>query len=78
MTLAGMIIILKGIFPYMGLFKPRVENGIALNKTKFKFCQDTIEFAGLKITPSGISPSGKLLSSIKNFPTPTNMVYGLS
>ena len=29
------------------------ENGIVLNETKFKFCQDTVEFAGLKITPSG-------------------------
>ena len=63
------------IWDYLSLC---VANGIALNETKFKFCQDTIEFAGLKITPSGISPSGKLLSSIKNFQTPTNMVYGLS
>ena len=53
---------------YLGLC---AKSGIVINETKFKFCQDIVEFAGLQITPSGITPSDKLLSAIKNFPIPT-------
>ena len=35
------------------------KNGIVISKAKFQFCQETIEFAGLLITPDGISPSQK-------------------
>ena len=48
------------------------SNGIVINLKKFQFCQDTVEFAGLSITPTGVSPSEKTLSAIRNFPTPTN------
>ena len=44
------------------------KNGIVLNKHKFQFCQDTISFAGLKITSSNVVPSDALLDSIRNFP----------
>ncbi|XP_077969846.1 uncharacterized protein LOC144424396 [Styela clava] len=50
-----------------------VQKGIVFNPDKFKFCQDTIIFAGLKITPAGIAPAPALLDSIKNFPPPTNI-----
>ena len=49
------------------------DNGITLNKDKFQFCKDTVDFAGLKVTPSGIQPSDKILDSIKNFPKPTDI-----
>jgi hypothetical protein len=49
------------------------KNGIVINKNKFVFCQNTVEFAGLTITPHGISPSPKLLASIKDFPSPKNL-----
>ena len=49
-----------------------VNNGIVANLKKFQFCEDTVEFAGLSITPSGVAPSEKILSAIRNFPTPTN------
>ena len=49
------------------------ENGITLNEDKFQFCQDTVEFGGLKITQHGICPSEKILSAIRNFPKPTNI-----
>ena len=44
------------------------KNGITLNKEKFKFCEDTVEFAGLKLTPSGILPSDAIIAAIKDFP----------
>jgi len=49
------------------------ENGIVLNPEKFKFCRDTVKFAGLLLTPEGISPSPEILSAIKDFPTPTDL-----
>ena len=36
------------------------NNGIVANSNKFQFCKDTVEFAGLTITPSGITPSTNL------------------
>ena len=30
------------------------KNGIVLNREKFQFCQDTVQFGGLQIMPSGI------------------------
>ena len=49
------------------------KNGITINLDKFKFCQDTVEFAGLKLTPNGVEPSDAILSSIANFPTPQDI-----
>ena len=49
------------------------KNGIVLSKDKFQFCQDTVEFSGLTITQSGIEPSQKILSAIKDFPTPSSI-----
>lgn len=49
------------------------ENGVTLNPSKFQFCQDEVEFAGLSITTSGIRPSKKFLDAILNFPTPINI-----
>ena len=42
------------------------KNGITINEGKFQFCQDTVTFAGLKITPEGICPSDKILSAIRD------------
>ena len=49
------------------------RNGITINEAKFVFCQDTVTFAGLKITPNGICPSDELLAAIRNFPTPRDI-----
>jgi len=38
--------------------------GIVLNPEKFQFCVDIAQFAGLQITPTGLTPSEKLLASI--------------
>ena len=50
-----------------------VDNGIVINTSKFKFFRQTVEFAGLKITPAGILQSEKLLVAIKEFPKPENI-----
>ena len=49
------------------------RNGITLHPGKFKFAQDTVDFAGLSITPTNIRPSAKFLDAIRNFPTPTDI-----
>ena len=49
------------------------DKGIVINNGKFKFCRQTVEFAGLKITPTGIAPSERLLVAIKLFPNPENI-----
>ena len=49
------------------------ENGIVIIEEKFKFCRDTVDFAGLTLSQQGISPSNNIPSAIKDFPTPTNM-----
>ena len=47
-------------------------NGIVVNVKKIQFCQDTVDFAGLTIT-SGVVPSNKMLSAIRDFPSPKNL-----
>ena len=49
------------------------DNGITLNKEKFVFCQDSVEFAGLHLTKDGIQPNEKILKAIKDFPTPSDI-----
>jgi len=43
---------------------------IVLNPEKFQFCVAIAQFAGLQITPTGLTPSEKLLASIRDFPVP--------
>ena len=45
------------------------DKGIVFNKNKFQFCEDSVEFVGLKITSSGILPSDHILIDIQDFPT---------
>ena len=54
------------------------EHGVVANKKKFRFGRQTVEFAGLMITPTGIEPSPKILAAIENFPTPTNITNARS
>ena len=49
------------------------QNGITLNLPKFIFCQDEVDFGGLHLTKTGICPSEKTLSAIKEFPTPKDI-----
>ena len=49
------------------------NNGVVLNARKFKFCRDTVDFAGLSITPTGPTPSESILKAIREFPEPTDI-----
>ena len=49
------------------------NNGIVLNARKFKFCRDTVDFAGMSITPTGPAPSENILKAIRDFPKPTDI-----
>ena len=48
------------------------ENGVVFNPSKFVFGADTVDFAGFTITPGDYKPTARLLSAIRDFPTPTN------
>ena len=37
------------------------KNGIVLNTNKFQFCQDVVQFGGLQITPSRVTPSESMI-----------------
>ena len=54
------------------------NNGVVVNALKFQLCKDTVEFAGLTITPNGVFPSAKMLSAISDFPKPTFLTSALS
>ena len=49
------------------------KNGIVLNRDKFQFCQETVLFGGLQITPSGVTPSESMLEAILNFLIPKTL-----
>ena len=46
------------------------KNGIVLNTDKFQFCQDVVQFGGLQITPTGVTPSESMIKAIHDFPVP--------
>ena len=49
------------------------QNNIVLNPDKFQFCQDTVNFAGFRVSPTSLMPSEKTLEAIRNFPRPTDI-----
>ena len=46
------------------------RNGVILNPTKFQFCSRDVDFAGFRITASGVKPLRKYLDAIATFPRP--------
>ena len=44
-----------------------------LNREIFRFCQDTMQFGGLQITPSVITPSKSMLEAILSFLIPRTL-----
>ena len=65
---------IKGAFFYTFDFLLHcAKNRVVLNREKFQFCQDTVQFGGLQITPSGITPSESMLKAILSFPIPRTL-----
>ena len=54
------------------------KNDIVINESKFKFWKDTVAFAGLKVTPSAVSPTDTILNAIQNFPQPSDITRARS
>ncbi len=44
--------------------------GIVLNTGKFQFAQRTVDFAGFRISETGVELLPKYLDAIRSFPTP--------
>ena len=54
------------------------QKGMVFTPEKFQFASRSVEFAGFQITKKGIQPTGKYITAIKKFPTPTNIsLFGL-
>ena len=49
------------------------SNGVVFNPNKFVFGSNKVDFAGFTIDENGYKPTAKMLSAIKDFPTPTNI-----
>ena len=49
------------------------NHGIVINESKFQFCAQSVNFAGLTITVDGVKPSEKILQAIKDFPPPSDI-----
>ena len=49
------------------------KNGIIIHAKKFQFCKDTVNLAGPTITADGVVPSENMLSTIADFPQPTDL-----
>ena len=49
------------------------ENGITLNPDKFHFAEDTVDFAGFRVTPHSVKPLPCHVDAIRNFPVPRNI-----
>ena len=47
--------------------------GMVVNPEKFQFGEDTVDFAGFRISPDTVEPLPKYLVSIGNFPTPKDI-----
>ena len=54
------------------------RHGIVINKQKFQFCLRDINFAGLSVTSSGVKPSQKILTAIRDFPAPVDLTQARS
>ena len=48
------------------------QAGIVLNPDKFQFAEQTVDFAGFRISSSSIEPLPKYIDAIRDFPTPTS------
>ncbi|XP_055604633.1 uncharacterized protein K02A2.6-like [Uranotaenia lowii] len=48
------------------------KNCVRLNKDKLKLCQTSVQFFGHVLTDCGLEPDQSKISTIRNFPTPTN------
>ena len=49
------------------------KNGIIQNPAKFRFAEDEVEWAGIKLTRDGAAPMDSHVQAIRDFPAPLNV-----
>ena len=54
------------------------ENLIVFNREKFVFAELVVEFAGFEIHPDGFRPPKRIISAIKEFPSPRSITDACS
>ena len=50
------------------------RNCVNLNKQKFRFAEDVVDYVSFTLTPDEIQPAAAMTESIRNFPTPKNIL----
>ena len=65
---------LEGAFRQVAEYLTLVgNNGIVLNSDKFSFGEDTVDWAGIRITKDKAQPLPEHVKAIREFPTPINL-----
>ena len=65
---------LEGAFKQVAEYLTLVgKNGIVLNSDKFYFGEDTVDWAGIRLTKDKAQPLPEHIKAIKEFPTPVNI-----
>ena len=65
---------LEGAFKQVADYLTLVgKNGIVLNSDKFTFGEDTVDWAGVRITRDKVQPLPEHIKAIREFPTPMNI-----
>ena len=65
---------LEGAFKQVAEYLTLVgKNGIILNSDKFYFGEDTVDWAGIRLTKDKAQPLPEHIKAIKEFPTPVNI-----
>ena len=49
------------------------NNGVILNKDKFQFAKQTVDFAGFQISEHSVKPAQRFVDAVLQFPTPTKL-----
>ena len=49
------------------------RNGIILNPEKFNFAEDTVDWAGVRISKDKVEPLPEHVQAIRDYPPPTNL-----
>ena len=57
----------------IALLEHLAKHGVVVNPDKFQFSQKTVDFAGFRLTDTGIEPLPKYLAAIMNFPIPQSL-----
>ena len=49
------------------------DHGVVFNRHKFRFAEETVEFAGFELSMDGFKPAKHTVEAIMNFPEPTSI-----